>query len=112
MFKKSKELNPPPKPLTLDQILADLGTFELPKSESDQPTRHISPNDPNFDKEWWKLFQTFTNDIEHLKTLQGTLRDTKDQLTQRRNLLINQIDTLESEMKTQKKTIDQVYCES
>lgn len=106
MFKKTKKLNPAPKLLTIEQILSDLETFKVPKSEIKQATRFLSPNDPEFDKEWWKLFETFVDDVDQLKTMQETLDTTKEGLTERRREISKMIGKLEKEMGAQKKVID------
>lgn len=101
MFKKSKKLNPPPKPITVEQILSDLETFAVPKSEV-ETTRLISPNDPDFENQWWKLFETFRDDVEQLHRLQNTLGETKEGLTERRKEIQETIEKLERKMNSER----------
>lgn len=105
MFKRAAETNPLPKPLTVEQILSDLTTFEFPTVQYVKQKRHISSIDPNNQK-WWELFETFTQDMNHLRELKTTLGDTKAQLTERRDELREIIEKLEKEMQTQKNIIE------
>lgn len=107
MFKKGKRLSPAPKPITVEQILSDLETFQLPKSEID-PIRTVSPNDPDFEKQCWKLFETFVDDVDQLKRLQASLLHTKKSLVERSKEINKMIHNLENEMATQKKAIDDI----
>lgn len=112
MFKKGQKLPPAPKPITVEQVLSDLETFAVPKSEIIPNTRSLpSPNDPDYEQEWWKMFETFMGDLELLKRLQETLDVTKARLTERRAVIGKQIDKLEREMGKQKTVIDGVLRE-
>lgn len=107
MFKKSKKLNPAPKAITVEQVLSDLETFAVPKGEI-EPVRVVSRNDPDFDSQWWRLFETFMDDVDRLKRLQQTLTETKDGLTERRSEISKLIVKLEKEMGTQKKLVESI----
>lgn len=108
MFKKSKKLNPAPKPITVEQILSDLETFAIPKSDIRANCRYVSPNEPEYEKQWWQLFETFLEDVDSLKRLQETLDTTQEGLTERREEISQLIQKLEKEMATQKKVIDNI----
>lgn len=110
MFKHSKKLNPPPKPITVEQVLSDLETFAVPKKET-VPTRYISPNDPDIENEWWKLFETFIEDVDHLKRIQDSLDTTKDRLTEKRKETNQVVNKLDEEMKNLKDFIDKIEME-
>lgn len=101
-----RELKTPPKPLTVEEILSDLATFEIPIAAL-PPTRRLLAS--KGEGEWWKLFEAFRDDIELRKTLQIRLANTGDQLTQRRDELYDLIEKLELEMKVQEKTIEKNY---
>lgn len=68
----------------------------------------MSQNDPEFDQQWWKLFETFVDDVEQLQRLQKTLETTKEGLVEKRADVQQLIDLLERDMATEVKVIEDI----
>ncbi|XP_059619374.1 uncharacterized protein LOC132263570 [Phlebotomus argentipes] len=79
MFKK---LPPAPPMLSLEEILADMETFkaekpEVPETRCLEETENVSLDD------WWKLFETFLKDVEHLKDVRTRLEELRNHLQEK-----------------------------
>lgn len=101
MFKRSQAPLPPPTAPTFAQILEDLETFQSEKApleqtrtfdisgggnmstESSQNTSSSSGAAPVTNvNEWWKTFETFQSDVQHLKHIRREFKQARAELNE------------------------------
>lgn len=108
MFKKKpSKTHPSPAPLTQEEILEDLKTFKNER-DSFSATRLVSPNQPNYQQEWWKYFETFLRDVQQMDDLRDQFKDTQTHLQRTKIDLNNTIEELEREMLARRKEVEAV----
>jgi hypothetical protein len=95
MFGKSKSLAPPPKPPTYDQIVEDLQTFDVARPP--RPKVRTVPDEADFD-DWWKVFETFSQDLTDLKELKANLMRLKSGIEAKNTHLTREVDTMKTKM--------------
>ncbi|XP_023160860.1 uncharacterized protein LOC111592705 [Drosophila hydei] len=88
MFKKSKpKVEPPPTAPNLDEMLADIETFEIcqpagSKASSTAALEHALLTEPeNLALEtWWQVFDEYDQKVKKLAAMEGTLEAKKENL--------------------------------
>ncbi|EDW59001.1 uncharacterized protein [Drosophila virilis] len=88
MFKKSKpKVEPPPTAPTLDEMLADIETFEISQPagnnvSSSAALEHALLTEPeNLTLEtWWQVFDEYDHKVKKLAAMEGTLDAQREKL--------------------------------
>ncbi|XP_034488464.1 uncharacterized protein LOC117792423 [Drosophila innubila] len=89
MFKKSKpQVTPPPAAPTVEEMLADIDTFEIcqpagsTNASSSAAFEHALLTEPeNLSLEtWWQVFDEYDQKVKKLETMEGTLDAHKEKL--------------------------------
>jgi hypothetical protein len=95
MFGKSKNLAPPPKPPTYDQIVEDLQTFDVARPP--RPKIRSVPDDADFD-DWWRVFETFSQDLSDFNELKATLARLKSDIDGKNGQLTQEVDSMKQKI--------------
>ncbi|XP_017967405.1 uncharacterized protein LOC108659139 [Drosophila navojoa] len=88
MFKKSKpKVEPPPSAPSLEEMLADIESFEIPQqagsnASSSAALEHALLTEPeNLTLEtWWQVFDEYDQKVKKLAVMEGTLDAKKENL--------------------------------
>jgi hypothetical protein len=92
MFTKSKNLKPPPKPPSIDEIMEDLETFEVARPPIPTTRKlELADDDADFD-DWWKVFETFVQDLKDFKELKVNLNELKTKIEEKNSQLTQEIE--------------------
>ncbi|XP_055681816.1 uncharacterized protein LOC129789192 [Lutzomyia longipalpis] len=83
--------------LSVEEILEDMETFRAEKLENPDVRRLQEPESTSLE-EWWKLFETFQRDVEHMKDIRVRLEELKTHLREKSKKIREQSNEIHEEI--------------
>lgn len=115
MFKRTQAPLPPPAAPTFAQILEDLETFQSEKPPLEQTRTFITSGNTSTESsqntssssgtasvtnvnEWWKTFETFQSDVQHLKHIRREFNQTSADLNEANADIVQQAERMKQQI--------------